>query len=431
MPVQWTLILPALAGKETRQIEVNGTMKVGRASRNDIVVEDNSTSSSHATMELRGEHLFVRDHGSTNGTTINGGARLPMGEWSPVPHDATVRFGVINTRLVAKEKEVVDLDATLASTRPPAAVHQAAPMPAPAAPRATVPAAPAMQAAAAPFEPAVAPSPQPVPAAYAPAPGVDPMVDPPLDGTFSSTISDESMGPGAGAAAAHALEQMEARLILLDEVNPRAIRITEMIHEIGRSMSVSCRIDSKLVSSEHAVLSFSPSTRAFQLQDVGSSNHTVLNRVTLTPNVAHRLELDSALQFGPIEAVFRVDHDIDGTRLPANFDLQVAEALIAASKLSEDALVSATAFAKESAGFLGDGLLLSGAVSPNDWADAARTARQSAPVLPYRAAKSSNWFLKFVVLALVLVLGVAAVYLFGSDELVAKLPKLPQLKVGK
>jgi pSer/pThr/pTyr-binding forkhead associated (FHA) protein len=391
MPVQWTLILPALAGKEPQPIELSGTLTVGRASSNDIIVDDSNTSSSHATLEQRGDELFIRDLGSTNGTTIDGGARLTMGEWTPLRNGARLRIGVINTKVVGKE--VVDLDATLAAPRPAKAVSS-----------------------------------PPVPAAPAPAPGVDPMVDPPLSQSFSSTMQDVDAGPGAGAAAAHALEQMEARLILLDEVDPRAIRISEMSQKIGRSKSVSCRIDSKLVSSEHAELTFSPRTSAFQIEDLGSSNHTVLNRGTLTPKVAHLLDLDSALQFGPIEAVFRVDHHVDGTRVPAGFDLQVAEVLIASGKITTADVQSAKAFAKETSGFIGDGLLLGGLVSPNDWAEAARAVRQSAPVLTYRESGSAGWLSKLLVLVLLLALGVAAVYLFGPEEFVAKLPELPSLR---
>ena len=109
MPVQWTLILPALGGKETQQIDLAETMKVGRAGRNDVVVEDSGTSSSHATFEVRGEELFIRDHGSTNGTAIDDGPRLSMGEWTPVPSGATLRLGVIQTRVVGKPLDGSDV----------------------------------------------------------------------------------------------------------------------------------------------------------------------------------------------------------------------------------------------------------------------------------------------------------------------------------
>ncbi len=382
MPVQWTLILPALAGKEPQQIELAGTMKVGRASRNDILVDDGSASSSHATIEVRGDALFVRDHGSTNGTTVDGGPRLVMGEWNSVPNGASLRFGVVGTRIVGKEVAdpaggpADELADDSASTSP----HHAGGEPDSAAAAARMD---SDQAAVAPVAPA---SPRRVP-------------------------------------RAPALEQMGARLILLDEANPRTIRLTELNHSIGRSMSVSCRIDNKLVSSEHAALSYSTSTQAFEIQDLGSSNHTVLNRETLRPNIAHRLELDSALRFGPIEAVFRVDHNVDGTRVPAAFDLQVADALILAGKLTNADVESAMVLAKESSGFLGDELLANGTASPNDWADAARSVRQFAPIMSYRAATSSGWMPKLLAFALILALGVAALYLFGSEEWVAKLPR--------
>ena len=343
MPVQWTLILPPLAGRPTRQVQLEGVLKVGRASRNDIAIEDQGTSASHATMEVRGNELFVRDHGSTNGTAINGGSRLTMGDWTSVPDGATVRFGLINARIVGKK--VTDRGASATNGQPPEAV---------------------------------------------------------------------AAGATEAARAAYALAQVYARLILLDPNNPGAARVTEMTQTIGRSMSMDFRIDSELVSSEHAALSYSLDTRAYKIQELGSSNHTVLNGAVLAPMAVHPLPLDSALRFGPIDAAFRVDHDIDGQRLPPNFDLKIAEALIAAGKLTDAELNSALEFAKATGGFLGDGLLLSGAVTPKDWADAAKVARQRGPAVSYRDGKSSSWLSKTLVAVLFLTLAIATVLLLTT-----------------
>ena len=51
----------------------NGALlKIGRHSENDIVLKDMSVSRHHATIEVRGQRLFVRDARSKNGTIVNG-----------------------------------------------------------------------------------------------------------------------------------------------------------------------------------------------------------------------------------------------------------------------------------------------------------------------------------------------------------------------
>jgi hypothetical protein len=47
-------------------------MRVGRNTECDIFLVDPSVSRNHATLELRGDQVVVRDSGSTNGTFVNG-----------------------------------------------------------------------------------------------------------------------------------------------------------------------------------------------------------------------------------------------------------------------------------------------------------------------------------------------------------------------
>lgn len=58
----------------SREIELKpGANRIGRATENDIQVEDDSISSSHCEMVLSNDgQIFVRDFGSTNGTFLNG-----------------------------------------------------------------------------------------------------------------------------------------------------------------------------------------------------------------------------------------------------------------------------------------------------------------------------------------------------------------------
>lgn len=47
-------------------------LTIGRLSHNDIVIDDQSVSRSHATLIINGSDYSVRDMGSSNGTFING-----------------------------------------------------------------------------------------------------------------------------------------------------------------------------------------------------------------------------------------------------------------------------------------------------------------------------------------------------------------------
>lgn len=51
---------------------IAGTVRVGRSRESEIFLVDPSVSRLHATLEPQGDHLVVRDAGSTNGTFVNG-----------------------------------------------------------------------------------------------------------------------------------------------------------------------------------------------------------------------------------------------------------------------------------------------------------------------------------------------------------------------
>jgi pSer/pThr/pTyr-binding forkhead associated (FHA) protein len=80
-----------LAGKRFR-IE-RAVVHVGRGPDNDVVLPDDTVSASHATLARRGSGWALTDHGSTNGTYVDGD-RL-SGE-RPLPAGASeLRFGGI------------------------------------------------------------------------------------------------------------------------------------------------------------------------------------------------------------------------------------------------------------------------------------------------------------------------------------------------
>jgi pSer/pThr/pTyr-binding forkhead associated (FHA) protein len=71
-----------------------GSITIGRAPDNMIVIDDPSVSNRHATMELTGETYRLKDLESTNGTKVNG---VPITE-TVLRFDDRIRFGAIEAR---------------------------------------------------------------------------------------------------------------------------------------------------------------------------------------------------------------------------------------------------------------------------------------------------------------------------------------------
>lgn len=64
------------------RFEVSRTVKLGRASPAEIVIDDPKISNEHAILEPRGDGIHVTDLGSSNGTFLNG-HRIQSGIWLP------------------------------------------------------------------------------------------------------------------------------------------------------------------------------------------------------------------------------------------------------------------------------------------------------------------------------------------------------------
>lgn len=58
-----------LSGKSFR---VQNTLRIGRHPSNEVSLEDASVSRRHASIEVTDEGVYVSDHGSANGTFVNG-----------------------------------------------------------------------------------------------------------------------------------------------------------------------------------------------------------------------------------------------------------------------------------------------------------------------------------------------------------------------
>ena len=74
-------------------------LNVGRASDNELTLNDASVSKIHAALLMTSEGtILVADTGSTNGTYING-RRITYGESRPVEEGDVLGFGDIEVRL--------------------------------------------------------------------------------------------------------------------------------------------------------------------------------------------------------------------------------------------------------------------------------------------------------------------------------------------
>src|SRR5690348_14325920 len=88
------LILTTEAQGKVAYEFAEGSITIGRAPDNMIVIDDPSVSNRHALMELAGETYRLKDLESTNGTKVNG---VPITE-TVLRFDDRVRFGAIDAR---------------------------------------------------------------------------------------------------------------------------------------------------------------------------------------------------------------------------------------------------------------------------------------------------------------------------------------------
>jgi hypothetical protein len=77
----------------TYTVSTGGEVRAGRdPAQCTIVLNDGRVSSVHASLKMEAGHLYVRDEGSNNGSSIDGAAVAP-GTWTPVRHGGVLRFG--------------------------------------------------------------------------------------------------------------------------------------------------------------------------------------------------------------------------------------------------------------------------------------------------------------------------------------------------
>jgi hypothetical protein len=91
-------------------------VSIGRGAKSDVLIEDDSVSTTHAALEYNRDGWWLTDLGSANGTFVEG-IRLAPDVPTPLTYGSTVSFGAVQTHF----RPVVgaDPDAARDAYRPP------------------------------------------------------------------------------------------------------------------------------------------------------------------------------------------------------------------------------------------------------------------------------------------------------------------------
>ena len=185
--------------KGTRLIVKTPVANIGRADYNDLVLPDESVSTSHAKLQRREGVWVLMDLASTNGTYVDG-ERITAD--TPIAPGTLVRFG--DVQLVFEPTDDAMGVAKGGGTKVIESFKPPAPAPAaPAVPAAAPAAAPAVAAAAAPAKPAAQPA-QPAQPARPAAPAAPPRTPPKPSGPPKRPAAQapQKKGKGCGSSAA-------------------------------------------------------------------------------------------------------------------------------------------------------------------------------------------------------------------------------------
>ena len=90
--------------------ELNGPLKIGRGSENDLVIPSSAVSRKHAALALHEGRWYVQDRGSYNGTYLNG-TRVNPSTPLPLRHADRIEIGG-ETILFSWPAQLQDPDAT-------------------------------------------------------------------------------------------------------------------------------------------------------------------------------------------------------------------------------------------------------------------------------------------------------------------------------
>jgi pSer/pThr/pTyr-binding forkhead associated (FHA) protein len=364
------------SGKPARRVEAVAGLSFGRASSNSCVLDDDSASSRHAQLVLLDGRLQLQDLGSSNGTRVVGGDKL--GRDAVWPLRAGVSFQIGRTLITVAVSELEE--GTLVPAGKEAATAVRAPVDAPTImPRAAAVVPPpgedaTMRPAPAPA-PVVQAAPSPVqPSPVQPAPQKPAQQKPITVDQFEGTlyVGNAAKDPAALQAL---LAALRPRLVCTVKKTGRVELIEQVPAVIGRAKTDAAGIalEDEGVSSRHAQLGFDGAT--FYIEDLGGRNGTYVGATRLTANGGKsELKCDQHVRFGSVDALFVREARTGEALAPALHYAGALEQLQAESLVPKERLREARA-KLDSGAHPGEHLILTGAVTVEQWCTALEQAR--------------------------------------------------------
>jgi pSer/pThr/pTyr-binding forkhead associated (FHA) protein len=359
------------SGKPARRVEAVAGLSFGRASSNSCVLDDDSASSRHAQLVLLDGRLQLQDLGSSNGTRVVGGDKL--GRDAVWPLRAGVSFQIGRTLITVAVSELEE--GTLVPAGKEAATAVRAPVDAPTImPRAAAVVPPPGEDATMRPAPAPAPVVQAAPAPVQPAPQKPAQQKPITVDQFEGTlyVGNAAKDPAALQAL---LAALRPRLVCTVKKTGRVELIEQVPAVIGRAKTDAAGIalEDEGVSSRHAQLGFDGAT--FYIEDLGGRNGTYVGATRLTANGGKsELKCDQHVRFGSVDALFVREARTGEALAPALHYAGALEQLQAESLVPKERLREARA-KLDSGAHPGEHLILTGAVTVEQWCTALEQAR--------------------------------------------------------
>ena len=359
------------SGKPARRVEAVAGLSFGRASSNSCVLDDDSASSRHAQLVLLDGRLQLQDLGSSNGTRVVGGDKL--GRDAVWPLRAGVSFQIGRTLITVAVSELEE--GTLVPAGKEAATAVRAPVDAPTImPRAAAVAPSPGEDATMRPAPAPAPVVQAAPAPVQPAPQKPAQQKPITVDQFEGTlyVGNAAKDPAALQAL---LAALRPRLVCTVKKTGRVELIEQVPAVIGRTKADAAGIalEDEGVSSRHAQLGFDGAT--FYIEDLGGRNGTYVGATRLTANGGKsELKCDQHVRFGSVDALFVREARTGEALAPALHYAGALEQLQAESLVPKERLREARA-KLDSGAHPGEHLILTGAVTVEQWCTALEQAR--------------------------------------------------------
>ncbi len=429
----WVLVI-SKAGDTPRTVPFEPDLVFGRSSRSSCVLQDPTVSGSHARIIDQDGAPAIEDLGSENGTQIQGGQTLMKGQTCLLVPGMTMRLGETFVALrddaaSAAPVQAVDDDATMiqagagAKGTPAGPGGETAEAPAPANEQesATVQeSAPAQKPAPVQEAPAVKdPTPTKEPAPLSQASHAPPSsVHPDLPASHVSSITDSSayegtidFGPGgidglnAKIAAEGNLRAARARIVLASQVDRRVDSIEDVDFVIGRGKTARCRITHPAISTPHAGIRFDMAEKRFMLHDENSKNHTYLNGRLVNHGSPQELLPESHLRFGPVDALFVTEIDVDGVKIPNTRQHFAAQILAESGAITQAQRIAVVQDSKDLGKHVGEALLLaSDPITVKQWVDAMEQARYLEIRTGFERKFNPRWIAFGIIAALVILL---------------------------